>query len=119
MCVLVHIRAVARGRAVEVHRLYEMMFHQRIKAVVNRGHRKIRFLLLGVQKHFVRRRMIQLIEQHAIHHLPLSRRPQPRLDDATAHHPAIAPGRNKDSACFDVLHSAASIADGPRGVNSI
>ena len=62
MRVLVHIRAVTRGRAIEVHLLHEMMFHQRIKAVVNRGHRNIRLLLFGVQKHFIRRWVIELVQ---------------------------------------------------------
>jgi hypothetical protein len=73
VAMLPHIRAKPRRAPVHRHLPRATRAYQRIQAIINRRHRNLRHPPLGANKNFFRRRMIPLLDQHAIDMLPLRR----------------------------------------------
>jgi len=71
MAMLVHIWAIAHGRAIEVHFFDQAALHQKIQTVVNRGHGNIGQTFLGAHKNLFGCGMIAFLEEHLIDMLSL------------------------------------------------
>ncbi len=76
VAMLVHIWAIAHSRAIEVDLFNQVALHQKVQAVVNRGHRNIGQTFLGAHKNLLSRGVITFLEEHAIDMLPLGREPE-------------------------------------------
>jgi hypothetical protein len=74
--VLVHVRAEPRRTAVHGDLPRQAGFHQRIKAIINRGVRDLRHRLFRPDENLLGGRMIALLHQHVIDLLPLGRQAQ-------------------------------------------
>ena len=115
---LIHVRAIPRRRPFQMYLLHQMMLHQSIEAVIDRGHRDFWFLGLGLYENLIRRRMLLgMIQQHAIYHAPLRRRPQPGLSNTGIHHTALTVWRHKHRTCLHILHRAHNLVDSVVTVN--
>jgi hypothetical protein len=76
MAVLVHIRAVSHGGAVEIDLLDQGAFYQEIKAVIDRGHRDIGHGLFCPHENLLSGGVVALLHQHAIDVLALRGKPK-------------------------------------------
>ena len=74
MAMLLHVRAITRGRALEVHMADEPALDEGIEAIINRGHGDIRHPLFSADEYVFGRRMIPLLQQHIIDMLALRRK---------------------------------------------
>ena len=73
MAMLLHVWAITCRTALELHLAHEAAFHQRIEAIINRGHGNIRHGLFGPDENLLRCRVIALLDQHVINMLSLGR----------------------------------------------
>jgi hypothetical protein len=79
MAVFLHVRAKARRAALQTHLPHHSAFNQRVQAIINGGHRNIRQLALGPDKHFLGGGMIPFLQQDIVHPLPLRRKAKPAI----------------------------------------
>ncbi len=73
MTMLAHVRTKARRAALQGHLPHQPALHQRVQAVIDRGHGNDGHGPLGPHENFLRRRVIAFPEQHLVHLLPLRR----------------------------------------------
>lgn len=81
MTVLLEVRAITGCLAFDVHLDREAAIDQRFEAIVNRGQRDGRHLLLGANENFRGGRMVALFEQHVIDLTALGGEPMAAVAD--------------------------------------
>ena len=76
MAMLVHVRAVTHGGAVEIDLLDQGAFYQEIETVIDRRHRNIGHALFCPHENLLSRGVVALLHEHAIDMLALRGKPK-------------------------------------------
>ena len=74
---LLHVRAIPHGEPVDIDLLDEPALHERVEAIINRGHGNIRHPLLRPHKDLLGGGMIAFLEHDAVNVLALGGRAKP------------------------------------------
>ena len=77
MKMLPHVRAITHRHPIQVHLADQAAFHQRVQAIVNRGHGNLRHLLLGAKKDLLGGGMIALAQQDIVNMFALRSEAKP------------------------------------------
>ena len=77
VAMLPHIRTKPRRPSLQGNLAHHPAFHKGSQAIINRGHRNLRHLLLRPNEDFLCSRVIPLFQQHIINLLALRRKTKP------------------------------------------
>ena len=96
---LFHVRAIPHRKTVDIDLLDEPAFHERVEAIINRGHGNVRHALLGPHEDLLCGGVVAFLEHDAVNVLTLGGGTKPPAGepfsewfrmDATFHYGTVA-----------------------------